>query len=313
MGKRVEELDILKGIAIICVVIGHVHLFVPPLGDPEDWTYKVIYSFHMPLFMTISGLLSTKLFERPVIQTIVSKVRRIVIPCLVWQVITCILTYSFDKTAFINEFWYLKCLFSCICLTVVVSRIIKPWVYCTIVCVLIIWLIPIIWNIPYMYPFFCLGLAVGRMDWLTLLNKHTTECIIVCPVLEVFLLGFWHGSMSQDFSRLQLLIYNANYWYDLYAFVYRFVIALNSSILLYCITHKLLSHFSLRAFKEIGKQSLGIYLTHSIILNKILGIHLGIPKYLSVFLISMVVLSVSFLICKVLSVNKYTARYMMGL
>ena len=73
ISKRIEELDVLKGVAIICVVIGHVHLFAPPQGDPEDWTYKVIYSFHMPLFMTISGLLSAKLFERPAVSTIVSK------------------------------------------------------------------------------------------------------------------------------------------------------------------------------------------------------------------------------------------------
>ena len=74
ISKRIEELDVLKGVAIICVVIGHVHLFAPPQGDSEDWTYKVIYSFHMPLFMTISGLLSAKLFERPAVSTIVSKI-----------------------------------------------------------------------------------------------------------------------------------------------------------------------------------------------------------------------------------------------
>ena len=74
ISKRIEELDVLKGVAIICVVIGHVHLFAPPPGDTEDWTYKVIYSFHMPLFMTISGLLSAKLFERPAVSTIVSKI-----------------------------------------------------------------------------------------------------------------------------------------------------------------------------------------------------------------------------------------------
>lgn len=310
--RRIEELDVLKGVAIICVVIGHVHLFAPPQGDPEDWTYKVIYSFHMPLFMTISGLLSAKLFERPAVSTIVSKIRRIVIPCLVWQVVTCLLIYSFDKTAIISEYWYLKCLFSCICLTVVVSRVFKPWVHCILVCMLITWLIPTVWNIPYMYPFFCLGVAVGRMNWLTLLNKHTTDCIVICSVLEVILLRFWHGSMSQDFSRLELLIYNSNYWYDLYVFVYRFVIATNSCVLLYCLSRKLLSCFSLRPFKEVGKQSLGIYLIHSIILNKLLGIHLDMPKPLTVALVSLVVIGGSFLICKVVSLNKYTARYMLG-
>ena len=40
--KRIGELDFLKGIAIICVVVGHVHLFSQPPGGAEDWTYRVI-------------------------------------------------------------------------------------------------------------------------------------------------------------------------------------------------------------------------------------------------------------------------------
>lgn len=312
MKQRIEELDVLKGIAIICVIIGHVHLFAQPQGDPEDWTYRVIYSFHMPLFITISGFLSAQLFERPVVSTLVAKFRRIIVPCLTWQIIACLLVYSFDKAAIFNEYWYLKCLFSCFFLTVVISRIFKPWYYCIVVCMFVTWLIPNVWNIPYMYPFFCLGIAVRRMDWLLLLNKHTMACIVVCFILEVILLRFWHGAMSQDFSRLELLLFNETYWYDLYAFVYRFVIALNSCVLLYCLSHKLLSRFNPVSFKSIGKQSLGIYLIHSIILNKLLTVSLGIPKILSVFLISLVVLAGCLLISKVLSLNMYTAKYMLG-
>ena len=312
MGNRIEELDLLKSIAIICVVVGHVHLFAYPQGNPEDWTYRVIYSFHMPLFMVISGLLSARLFERPIIRTIVSKFRRIIIPCIVWQVVTCLLIYSFNKGAIFNEYWYLKCLFLCVILTVLVSKIFKHWLHCLVVCVLITWLIPNVWNIPYMYPFFCLGVAAGRMDWLALIARHTMSCILVCTVLEVLLLPFWHGWMSQDFSRLDLFIYNASYWRDLYAFAYRIVIALNACILLFCLSHMLLSRFRLGLIKDVGYQSLGIYLVHSIILNKLLPIHLDMPKFFTVVLISLVVLSGSFLICKVLSLNKYTSEFMLG-
>ncbi|MBF1069294.1 MAG: acyltransferase family protein, partial [Prevotellaceae bacterium] len=45
--KRIEALDIAKGIGIILVIIGHMSS-----SYLRDW----IYSFHMPLFFIISGI-----------------------------------------------------------------------------------------------------------------------------------------------------------------------------------------------------------------------------------------------------------------
>ena len=66
--KRLEEIDIMKGIAIILVVMGHVlswayNDFLPILRQ-DGWDYnqivlwKFIYSFHMPLFVFVSGLVA---------------------------------------------------------------------------------------------------------------------------------------------------------------------------------------------------------------------------------------------------------------
>ena len=45
---RVDEIDIAKGLGILLVIVGHLL--------PEDsWMRQIIYSFHMPLFMFISG------------------------------------------------------------------------------------------------------------------------------------------------------------------------------------------------------------------------------------------------------------------
>lgn len=54
INKRNELLDILKGFAIILVVLGHSVQYL--LGNNnENWLFSFIYSFHMPLFMFISG------------------------------------------------------------------------------------------------------------------------------------------------------------------------------------------------------------------------------------------------------------------
>lgn len=49
MGERIQEIDIAKGIGILLVLIGH---SIPYESNLHTW----IYSFHMPLFFILSGL-----------------------------------------------------------------------------------------------------------------------------------------------------------------------------------------------------------------------------------------------------------------
>ena len=51
MSKRIEYLDIAKGIGILFVVLGHNHI---KLKYPI--IYQVVYSFHMPFFFLLSGM-----------------------------------------------------------------------------------------------------------------------------------------------------------------------------------------------------------------------------------------------------------------
>ncbi len=50
MSKRIEYIDIARGIGILLVVMGHNDFAVI-----SPFAYKVIYSFHMPLFFFLSG------------------------------------------------------------------------------------------------------------------------------------------------------------------------------------------------------------------------------------------------------------------
>src|SRR4051794_39158365 len=55
--SRVQYLDAARGLAIVLVVIGHVVARELPEGN--DWygyLKEVIYRFHMPLFMVLTGM-----------------------------------------------------------------------------------------------------------------------------------------------------------------------------------------------------------------------------------------------------------------
>lgn len=51
--KRFQYVDRLKGFAILLVVMGHMYQF--PMHPNDTFIYKVIQSFHMPLFLFLSG------------------------------------------------------------------------------------------------------------------------------------------------------------------------------------------------------------------------------------------------------------------
>lgn len=60
MSKRDDRVDILKGIAIVLVVMGHIidGNMAKGVLSGQAWTivYNVIYLFHMPLFFVLSGM-----------------------------------------------------------------------------------------------------------------------------------------------------------------------------------------------------------------------------------------------------------------
>lgn len=58
MAERNRTIDSLKGFAIILVVLGHViQTIYSPNEYDKNFVFKIIYSFHMPLFIFISGYL----------------------------------------------------------------------------------------------------------------------------------------------------------------------------------------------------------------------------------------------------------------
>lgn len=59
--SRSESIDIVKGIAIVLVVYGHVLRGLESASIASDGNFfklgnKLLYSFHMPLFFILSGL-----------------------------------------------------------------------------------------------------------------------------------------------------------------------------------------------------------------------------------------------------------------
>ena len=58
---RIDYIDEMRGLAILFVVIGHIIQFNGiPTTNP---VFEFIYSFHMPLFFSISGYITQKVTQ----------------------------------------------------------------------------------------------------------------------------------------------------------------------------------------------------------------------------------------------------------
>lgn len=121
MGKNMKErcvyIDVVKAFAIFLVVLGHVIQFW--LYTESWWKEKIfllIYSFHMPLFMMISGLV-VGMYRKPIPYHwfFQKKIRQLIVPYLSWAIIDYLRkpnTEIFNVIIYPNNFlWFLWALF----------------------------------------------------------------------------------------------------------------------------------------------------------------------------------------------------------
>lgn len=94
MSKRIEYIDIAKGIGIILVVFGHsITAAMRENSFVAQFVYNYIYSFHMSLFFIISGFLYSSTIERYSKKSIcINKTIQLMIPYISFSILNyCIL------------------------------------------------------------------------------------------------------------------------------------------------------------------------------------------------------------------------------
>jgi len=81
---RDQTMDVLRGLAILLVVLGHMTQFCDPDFD-HNIVFRIIYSFHMPLFFFISGyVINLPRLKSGMGSYIWKRTLRLAIPFLAW-------------------------------------------------------------------------------------------------------------------------------------------------------------------------------------------------------------------------------------
>ena len=135
--KRLDYLDYAKGIGILLVILAHIYAWNPDIN--REIVVVWIYSFHMPLFFIVSGMLiKFKNYDKPK-EFIISKVKHILFPYILFSLMNALLKivlYGFNLNILIwdiiNTFtlvgvdmWFLQDLFLAEVIFILMKKYIK--------------------------------------------------------------------------------------------------------------------------------------------------------------------------------------------
>lgn len=180
--ERVLYIDYLKGFAILLVVLGHTIQF---LNCPENYDnnllFRFICSFHMPLFMMLSGLVTPMRYDNilEIRHKISKRFVQLVIPFIAWSILDCLCIGSHDVFRVFRHpeygLWFLWILFLINLIFIVglwIQKEIKQTNVYISICIiyLILRLVRFIFNSDYgidlvitYFPYFSIGAIVGYL------------------------------------------------------------------------------------------------------------------------------------------------------
>lgn len=279
---RLKSFDALKLFTIFFVLWGHsVQYFIS--GEYVDKPlYIYIYSFHMPLFMMVSGYFSlSSMYLSPVV-FMKKKTVQLLLPWLTWGVIMVGGTFvyrflhgymmSFTEMVFmmVHNFWFLKSLFLCYLIAYWGKWFISN-VYLEVLVTMILVQLVHYYNLPIMYPCFLIGMYLKSKDsqW----QKHSLVLFILSLSVFLSLLLFWNKSFWDYivFNFSSVFIKKDHYpIIYLYREVYRIFIGIVGSLsfifLFYLLFERERQSKILELCSKWGRYTLGIYVLQTIIL-----------------------------------------------
>lgn len=136
--NRDMNLDAIKGFLIVLVVLGHcIQYIYSPKQYDNNTVFRIIYSFHMPLFMFISGYLAFRPNKNIDITWLKKRAKNLVLPFIVWIFLGYLIGFEFNKLPITEKIinivlnpanggmWFLWVLFLNCCILYVVIKLFK--------------------------------------------------------------------------------------------------------------------------------------------------------------------------------------------
>lgn len=277
--ERNEYIDYLKGLLIFLVVYGHSIQFILYNGQKiffNDPIFKLIYIFHMPLFMMVSGYVSYySISKRSLSKILYKRFNQLIIPIITWAIITNIIelnNYEQDWTLWhsvlfflksvviktIYSFWFLWCVFGSVVFLLFLKKINKEnHLFCILaICVSLLFIMPErapLYYFKFIFPFFCIGYYFSMKGIQKPLTKNSTVNLLVV-VLAVVCFFLWKTETYLYVSGMKLTKEN------LIIIPFRYFSGIVFSFGFIYVTFLLYNWHPSKMISRIGQNSLAIYI-----------------------------------------------------
>ncbi len=200
-------LDVLKGFTILLVVLGHsLQSFVPKGAFDQNILFRIIYSFHMPLFMFLAGAAGAYSLRPMNWKFLQRKFYMLVIPFAAWAILDYFLDSTYQQELFktyIHKLilspdyglWFLWILFLNFCALALIKQL-QRWfkLYAYLIVWLVIYALPTgsygIGLMKWHLPFFLIGYLI--YFYRDSLAKYRKPVLILCAVTAPLLVASWH-------------------------------------------------------------------------------------------------------------------------
>ena len=283
-GKRIAYIDFLKAFAIATVLLGH---SVEQLSGEAFWDHPIwafLYSFHMPLFIFVSGLFFKSALRKGFGEVLRAKLVQLGVPSLTAFLLGLTIMKAAGVTAiadlceasfagFMNSVWFLKCLLFCIFIMWPAVKVFRSDVLAAVVVSVAVLFVPgcEIVNLNFMLPCFCLGFICGNRK--ESLGRHRRVWAGLSGVFFLALLPFWSGRLTVYMVPTHVLSVSP-FSFDISNFglsVYRLAIGFAGTLVFYLAApafHRLIAGGRFDAFcKTVGSATLGIYVVQTFLLE----------------------------------------------
>lgn len=320
VGNRIVYFDLVRLFAVLLVVIGH----VVSQYDLRGYNAPIniwIYSFHMPLFMFLSGFFFNHSLKKKFKELICQKGILLLLPLCSWSIVSLILKdlvpSSFDSwgqiiwkyvTAggLIRGLWYLKCLFIYVIICYLAVKILKNEFLAAIVTISGFLCLPNINFSGQMIVFFWCGFFYNKLRIQKSIDVYKL-LVLSGSVMLIIMLNAWRP----EYSYL-----NGNKTF--YEYIIFILVGISSAIFWIHLFQVLFQKSTqwINALAQIGSCSLGIYCSQEYFyLHHFWGWLLDRFQNNTVVYIgySLIITMICYLLVRLLQKYKYTSLFLLGM
>ena len=333
--QRLQYFDALKAFTIFLVLWGHCIQYLLH-SDSDSTIFRLIYTFHMPLFMMMSGYFSFSAIKRGFWESIITRARMLLLPVATLSFILAALYMFFRSENLIYKFfylfggtlWFLKTAFTCFLLTRL-CFLCGRYKYVAIIATLIVSQTDIIYmhrffygftSINIMYPCFLIGLLI-RNYWEYFISHCKQILYISFITFFVMLILFSRDSPLSTINMLNIEL--EGFTSRFYSRFYELVTGFSGAIFFISLFSKLFNRkIENKMYDTVcywGQNTLGIYILQFVYLEMLINglvyfdnTNYFVFNFIIVPLVSLAVLLLCIVTINIVKKNKYSALLLLG-